>query len=141
MRNYDKSHNRAKSLSTTPKKGNSANNTPVSPVAGNTLGQNQLPPSPPQNSNPTIVINEDEEDAPENLLLDPGLMLPFSLPTNTDMLISYGAGLGGMNREREKKYQPSVPPEYLTKLDFSNGATRNGEGDGGGSGVSGWEDE
>ncbi|KAG0632913.1 hypothetical protein HOY80DRAFT_1141792 [Tuber brumale] len=143
MRNYDKSHNRAKSLSTTPKKGNSAGNTPISPVAGNnTLGQNQLPPSPPQNSNPTIVINEDEEDAPEeNLLLDPGLMLPFSLPTNTDMLISYGAGLGGMNREREKKYQPSVPPEYLTKLDFSNGPTRNGGGGGGGSGVSGWEDE
>ncbi|PWW74762.1 hypothetical protein C7212DRAFT_298834 [Tuber magnatum] len=143
MRNFDKNHSRAKSLSATSKKGDSANNTPISPVAGNnTLGQNQPPSSPPQNSSPTIVINEDEEDSPaENLLLDSGLMLPFSLPTNTDMLISYGAGLGGMNREREKKYQPSVPPDYLAKLDFSNGSTRNGGGGGGGSGVSGWEDE
>ncbi|RPA98480.1 DIL and ankyrin domain-containing protein [Choiromyces venosus 120613-1] len=145
MRNYDKKHNRAKSLSaSTPKKGNSANNTPTSPVAGNNA-LNQPPLSSPQNSNPSIVINEDEEDyaAEENLLLDPGFMLPFSLPTNTDMLISYGAGLGGMNREREKKYQPSVPPEYLAKLDFSNGSTRNGGTGGGGAGsvVSGWEDE
>jgi len=142
-RNYDKKHSRAKSLSAPPKKGGSSNSTPISPIAGNNaLNQKQLPSSPLQNSNPTIVINEDEEDAPEeNLLLDPGLMLPFSLPTNTDMLISYGAGLGGMNREREKKYQPSVPPEYLAKLDFSNGSTRNGGGGGGGSGVSGWEEE
>ncbi|KAI9648721.1 hypothetical protein NHQ30_003361 [Ciborinia camelliae] len=64
---------------------------------------------------------EEEEDAPENLLLDPALMLPFSLPSSTDMLICYGAGFGGMNRERERKYIPTVPPEFLAKLDLSGG--------------------
>ncbi|EHL03303.1 putative Dilute domain-containing protein C25B8.08 [Glarea lozoyensis 74030] len=64
---------------------------------------------------------DDEYDAPENLLLDPALMLPFSLPTSTDMLISYGAGFGGVNRERERKYIPTIPPEFLAKLDLSGG--------------------
>lgn len=77
--------------------------------------------------------NEDEDDeVPENLLMDPVLLLPFSLPTSTDMLVSYGAGLGGMNRERAKKYQPTVPPEFLSKLDFSS--SRNGR-------ISGWQDD
>lgn len=68
------------------------------------------------------VVHE-EDDAPENLLLDPALMLPFSLPTSTDMLVSYGAGFGGLNRERERKYIPTVPPEFLAKLDVSGGRT------------------
>jgi hypothetical protein len=53
----------------------------------------------------------------ESLLLDPSVTLPFSLPTSTDMLISYGAGFGGMNRERERKYIPTVPTEFLAKFD------------------------
>lgn len=67
-----------------------------------------------------LPIDEDY-DAPEHLLLDPAMMLPFSLPTSTDMLISYGAGFGGVNRERERKYIPTVPPEFLAKLDTSGG--------------------
>jgi hypothetical protein len=63
--------------------------------------------------------DEDEDDAPENLLLDPALMLPFTLPSVTDMLVSYGAGFGGVNRERERKYIPTVPPEFLEKLEVS----------------------
>lgn len=51
------------------------------------------------------------------LLLDPSLTLPFSLPTSTDMLVTYGAGLGGANRERERKYIPTVPTDFLEKLD------------------------
>ncbi|KAJ9667859.1 hypothetical protein H2201_002045 [Coniosporium apollinis] len=72
----------------------------------------------------------DDDDAPEHLLLDPALMLPFSLPTSTDMLISYGAGFGGTDRERERKYLPTVPPEFLAKLDTSgnkNGGSSYGE--------------
>ena len=65
--------------------------------------------------------NGADDEAPENLLLDPALMLPFSLPTSTDMIISYGAGFGGVNRERERKYIPTVPPEFLAKLDLSGG--------------------
>ncbi|KKY25021.1 putative dil and ankyrin domain-containing protein [Phaeomoniella chlamydospora] len=52
----------------------------------------------------------------KSITQDPALMLPFSLPSSTDMLITYGAGFGGVNRERERKYVPSVPPEWLGKL-------------------------
>jgi len=59
----------------------------------------------------------DDEEIPETNLLNPALLLPFQLPTSTDMLVSYGAGFGGMNKERERRYIPSVPPEFLAKLD------------------------
>lgn len=52
-----------------------------------------------------------------SVFLDPSLTLPFSLPTSTDMLISYGAGWGGTNRERARKYIPTVPPEVLSRFD------------------------
>jgi hypothetical protein len=74
-------------------------------------------------STPNVGIDDDsdDEDAPENLLLDPALMLPFTLPSVTDMLVSYGAGFGGVNRERERKYIPIVPPEFLEKLEVNGG--------------------
>jgi hypothetical protein len=65
--------------------------------------------------------HRDEDDPPERNLLNPALLLPFHLPTSTDMLVSYGAGFGGMNKERERRYIPSVPPEFLTKLDPNGG--------------------
>ncbi|KAF2115162.1 hypothetical protein BDV96DRAFT_62639 [Lophiotrema nucula] len=68
---------------------------------------------------PSRQSEEDQDTAPDELLLDPSYMLPFSLPTSTDMLISYGAGFGGVNKERERKYIPTVPPEFLAKLDLS----------------------
>jgi len=70
------------------------------------------------------VHPEEEEPPSEQLLLDPAHMLQFSLPTTVDMRISYGAGYGGVNRERERKYIPTVPPELLAKLDISG----NGNG-------------
>ncbi|KKA31196.1 hypothetical protein TD95_000793 [Thielaviopsis punctulata] len=62
-----------------------------------------------------------DDDAPQNLLLDSAMMLPFTLPSSTDMLVSYGAGFGGLNRERERKYIPTVPPEFLAKLEVVSG--------------------
>jgi myosin heavy subunit len=91
-----------------------------SPVSSPPSAPNPATPKPP----PPAEVQE-EDYAPENLLLDPALMLPFSLPTSTDMLVSYGAGFGGLNRERERKYIPTVPAEFLTKLDLSGGS-RNG---------------
>ena len=61
----------------------------------------------------------DIESLSDNLLMDPAHMLQFQLPTAIDMRISYGAGYGGLNREREKKYIPTVPQEFLAKLDTS----------------------
>lgn len=60
---------------------------------------------------------DDRTHAANEVFLDPSLTLPFSLPTSTDMLISYGAGWGGTNRERARKYIPSVPPEVLGRFD------------------------
>lgn len=101
------------------------------------------PPSPSQNGSQTLdkagghalttsspdelnamVQPEEEEPPSERLLMDPAHMLQFSLPTTVDMRLSYGAGYGGVNREREKRYIPTVPPEFLAKLDLSG----NGSG-------------
>ncbi|KAK2785404.1 hypothetical protein FQN52_008464 [Onygenales sp. PD_12] len=64
-------------------------------------------------SSPTSTTKPD----PSTLLLNPSKTLPFSLPTSTDMLVSYGAGFGGTNRERARKYIPTVPTEFLSKFD------------------------
>lgn len=85
-----------------------------------TTPQNAASPNPQQ-----LSEEENQDDLPDELLLDPSYMLPFSLPTSTDMLISYGAGFGGVNRERERKYIPTVPPEFMAKLDL-NGGNKNG---------------
>ncbi|RDL41290.1 Ankyrin repeat-containing protein [Venustampulla echinocandica] len=101
----------------------SPNTTPVKKAANG-----QAPATPDSNATtlkPEEQLPEDEDDAPEHLLLDPALMLPFSLPTSTDMLISYGAGFGGLNRERERKYIPTVPPEFLAKLDLNGGRAQS----------------
>ncbi len=85
---------------------------------------------------------EDDDEAPPNLLLDPALMLPFTLPSVTDMLVSYGAGFGGVNRERERKYIPTVPAEFLERIE-AGGRTGSGGGAAGAGRVYGedWEDE
>ena len=75
-----------------------------------------------------IERKEEEEQPPEHLLLDPALMLPFTLPTSTDLLVSFGAGFGGLNRERERRYIPTVPAEFLSRLDA------------GGSGATGYDE-
>ncbi|KAI5927935.1 hypothetical protein F4810DRAFT_698720 [Camillea tinctor] len=76
----------------------------------------------------------DDDDMPEGINLDPSVMLPFKLPSVTDMLVSYGAGFGGVNRERERKYIPTVPAEFLEKLELSgNNRPMFGEKD--------WENE
>lgn len=96
--------------------------TPLTPVRPG--GQPAMSPSPVPSKQEDP--GSDDEDTPEHLLLDPSLMLPFSLPTSTDMLVSYGAGFGGLNKERERKYLPTVPPEFLAKLDLSG--KKNGGG-------------
>ncbi|KAF2711785.1 hypothetical protein K504DRAFT_500428 [Pleomassaria siparia CBS 279.74] len=111
LRNATAERKAAKVKSPNPqqKSGQSAPSTPVKPTT-----QAAVTPSPA----PSRLSEEDEEDAPTDLLLDPSYMLPFSLPTSTDMLITYGAGFGGVNKEQERKYIPTIPPEFLAKLDL-----------------------
>ncbi|KAF2799441.1 hypothetical protein K505DRAFT_321149 [Melanomma pulvis-pyrius CBS 109.77] len=105
----DRKAARVKSPNPQQKPADSTPSTPVKPTS-----QAIATPSPA----PSRLSEEDVEDAPSDLLLDPSYMLPFSLPTSTDMLITYGAGFGGVNKEQERKYIPTVPPEFLAKLDL-----------------------
>ncbi|KAI4715696.1 hypothetical protein E4T48_08139 [Aureobasidium sp. EXF-10727] len=79
----------------------------------------------PLTAPPPPPLRKDEDDSPENNLVDPALLLPFHLPTSTDMLVTYGAGFGGVNRERERRYTPTVPPDFFQKLDPSGSGARN----------------
>ena len=105
---------RPKTLNPVPHSAPSASGTPQTPDTSNTNGK--ATPQPPSTPHP-----DDDNDVPESNLMNPALLLPFHLPTSTDMLISYGAGFGGMNKEHERRYFPSVPPEFLAKLDPSGG--------------------
>lgn len=94
---------------------------------------NQTPPRTPTSghedfgvSSPTSIrtpngidVRDDDDAESEQLLMDPAHMLQFTLPTSVDLRLSYGAGYGGLNRERERKYIPTVPPEFLSKLDLN----------------------
>ena len=71
---------------------------------------------------PAPTLKKDDDASPEGNLVDPALLLPFHLPTSTDMLVTYGAGFGGVNRERERRYTPTVPPDFFQKLDPSGGS-------------------
>ena len=94
---------------------------PPPPPKGDKLPKRPASPSTLPPLLPQVQLSVDEDDdAPESLLMDPSLMLPFHLPTSMDMLVSFGAGIGGVNQERARKFWPSVPPEFLSKLDFSS---------------------
>ncbi|KXG46958.1 Dilute [Penicillium griseofulvum] len=86
---------------------------PTSPDTGLSPGSAAV------SSRPTSMVakNDERPGGGNSVFLDPTLFLPFSLPTSTDMLVSYGAGFGGTNRERARKYIPTVPPEVLSRFD------------------------
>ena len=75
------------------------------------------PPSatPPPPQSPTT--EEDDIPPPSTLLLPSSTLLPFALPTTTEMITAYGAGIGGTQRE---KYIPTLPAEFIEKLDNIN---------------------
>jgi hypothetical protein len=57
----------------------------------------------------------DDDDLPPNTVLLPShTLLPFALPTTTELIAVYGSGIGGTHRE---KYIPTLPPEFMEKLD------------------------
>ena len=70
-----------------------------------------------------IDVRDEDEFEQGQLLMDPTHMLQFSLPTSVDLRLSYGGGYGGMDKERERKYIPQVPPEFLSKLDPASPGT------------------
>lgn len=122
---------------TSPPQKASSNQRPVTPHSHSNSAAGRSPTTPSHAHDPFAFDDDDDDDgfrrspsSSERLLLDPALMLPFSLPTSTDMLVSFGAGIGGVNRERERKYIPTIPPDFLIKLD-STGGGGGGDGRGG----------
>ncbi|KAK3297659.1 uncharacterized protein B0H64DRAFT_129297 [Chaetomium fimeti] len=127
-----------------------ASSPPATP--GKSSNGHAAPASTPGTPKPETATAEEEQDgddeAPPNLLFDPALMLPFTLPSVTDMLVSYGAGFGGVNRERERKYIPTIPAEFLERIEAGGGGGGGG-GNGSGHGAGGgrrfgegeWDDE
>lgn len=112
--------NKRRSIATSPSTAKpQADSVPSTPVQGRKNAYNGIdtPDSTPGRSSNMNDDDNDGDDAPEHLLLDPAWMLPFTLPSVTDMLVSYGAGFGGVNRERARKYIPTVPAEFLAKLE------------------------
>jgi hypothetical protein len=89
---------------------------PTPTSATTTISQNLAPSIPPP-----LEADSDPPGNRNQITIDPSLMLPFSLPTSIDMLITYGAGIGGTNRERARKYIPTVPTEVLSKLNLDGG--------------------
>ncbi|KAK1772592.1 hypothetical protein QBC33DRAFT_575121 [Phialemonium atrogriseum] len=111
---------RHRSSTASLKVGSGGDSAPVTPAKSRANRENGLETPGSQQGTPRTndeSQDDEEDDAPKHLLFDPSLMLPFTLPSVTDMLISYGAGFGGMNRERERKYIPTVPPEFLDRLE------------------------
>lgn len=111
---------RHRSSTASLKIGSGGDSAPVTPAKSRANRENGLETPGSQQGTPRTndeSQDDEEDDAPKHLLFDPSLMLPFTLPSVTDMLISYGAGFGGMNRERERKYVPTVPPEFLDRLE------------------------
>ncbi|KAI1428006.1 hypothetical protein F5Y12DRAFT_782946 [Xylaria sp. FL1777] len=101
-----------------------ASSTPSTPVKGNFNGQDADTSGSTQGT-PRVDHDDDyDDDLPHGINLDPSVMLPFTLPSVTDMLVSFGAGFGGVNRERERKYIPTIPPEFLEKLEVSGSSNR-----------------
>jgi len=110
--------NRQSNVVQSPKGKTDGDSAPATPAKKN--GESNVPDTPVSaQGTPKLAgeETEDEDEAPANLLLDPSFMLPFTLPSVTDMLVSYGAGFGGVNRERERKYIPTIPPEFLEKIE------------------------
>jgi hypothetical protein len=107
-----------------------SNPTPTTPAPSVTIDP------PPHSADATSPAPSTTDLAPSTLLLDQSAMLPFYLPTSTDMLITYGAGIGGVDRERARKYVPTVPTDVLSRLEDGAGVSSPGPKKGRGRGDS-----
>lgn len=74
--------------------------------------------SPQQPVKPTIIGPQDHDDEDRlEIYQDASQVLPFVIPTLREMIVSYGAGLGGTNLKRARRYEPSLPTEFLDQFE------------------------
>lgn len=84
----------------------------------------------PKSTRVSLAVLEREQTAEilpegEGIFLDAGAQLTFSLPTSTDLIFSYGAGIGGTQLENERLFTPTLPIELIEKLDAGTNITSN----------------
>ncbi len=48
-------------------------------------------------------------------------ILPFCLPTTTEMINQWGSGIGGLNKKQAKLYEPKLDDEFLDLIDLTTG--------------------
>jgi hypothetical protein len=65
---------------------------------------------------PTIYEDESEDER-DPLYLDALAILPFVIPTLREMIVTWGAGLGGTHAKRARRYEPSLSEEFLEKFE------------------------
>lgn len=73
-----------------------------------------------QNQEDLPAAGKTEDDTPKHideLYLDASVILPFTIPTLREMIITWGAGLGGTHAKRARRYEPSLPTEFLDKFE------------------------
>ncbi|KAK9239067.1 hypothetical protein V1525DRAFT_399073 [Lipomyces kononenkoae] len=64
--------------------------------------------------------SDDEQPRNTGVFIDVSVILPFVLPTTTEMLVTWGAGIGGTNRAQAQRHVPFLPQEYVAKLDATS---------------------
>lgn len=53
----------------------------------------------------------------QSICIDPNYVFGIALPNLNELIMSFGAGLGGINKAHAKKYQPNLPTSVLDDLD------------------------
>lgn len=53
----------------------------------------------------------------EGIFLNASEQFVFIPPTSTDLILSYGSGIGGTQRDNEKLFTPTLPIDLIEKLD------------------------
>ncbi|CCJ30433.1 unnamed protein product [Pneumocystis jirovecii] len=66
-------------------------------------------------STPRSFLNK-EKPGCSNLLMDATLMLPFTLPTNIDLLVNYGTKVIEVNKKKQKYFVPVIPSDFMDML-------------------------
>lgn len=111
--NKDSSNDNKKEINST-NEASSNSTSPISPVAPSVTAVKS-----PVKS--TIVRKQEhDEDNKGDVYLDASLVLPFTIPTLREMIVSYGAGLGGTNIKRARRYEPTLPNEFLDQFETEN---------------------
>lgn len=73
----------------------------------------------PADKQEEVISDSDSDDKSNDLYLDSSKLLPFKLPTLREMIVTWGAGLGGTHSKRARRFEPTLPAELIDKFESS----------------------